>query len=237
VQLKLERKLNQGLTVAASYTWSKLWMRSTLLNPTDTAPVSELSGDNRPNRITFTGVWELPFGKGRHWGNQRGGVVNNVLGGWQLGGIYLWQAGAPLSLANDYFSGSLDSLKTSYSTRTVNQPVFNTYGFYFHDATVGNNPTLQQSDSRIKLSNNIRTLPDYVAGFSGSPITSLDFNVMKTVDIGERVKVQVQGQCLNAANEVQFANPGSDPTKATFGIVSSQQNYPRILQFGAKVLF
>jgi hypothetical protein len=36
---------------------------------------------------------------------------------------------------------------------------------------------------------------------------------------------------------VQFGNPSTDPTKSTFGIVSSQGNDPRILQFTARILF
>jgi len=49
--------------------------------------------------------------------------------------------------------------------------------------------------------------------------------------------VQVRGECVNSVNYVQFGNPASDPTKATFGIVSSQGNDPRVLQFTVKILF
>jgi hypothetical protein len=240
-QFKLERRFSEGFTVAANYTRSRLWMRSTLLNPTDTAPISQLSGDDRPNRFTLSGMWGLPFGKGRHWGNHWGSWVDRAFGGWQLGGLYLFQSGQPLSLGNNYFSGDLGALTASYSTKTVDQPVFTTSGFYFHDASVQtggvDDPVKQRGDSRIKLSNNIRTLPNYVSGFNGSPITSLDLDLMKTFNFGEKLKVQVRGQSLNTLNFVQFGNPSTDPTKTTFGTVSSQGNYPRILQFGIKILF
>jgi hypothetical protein len=240
-QFKLERRFSHGFTFAGSYTRSRLWQRATLLNPTDTTPISELSGDDRPNRITFTGLWELPFGKGRHWGSGWGNWIDRAFGGWQLGGLYLWQSGQPLALGDVYFSGDVGSLTTSYSTKAVGQPVFDTAGFYFHDAAVQtngvDNPVLQRADSRIKLSNNILTLPTYVSGFSGSPISSLDLDMIKTVKVGERLKVQLRGECLNTLNFVQFANPSLSPTSATFGIVSSQGNSPRMLQFGVKILF
>jgi hypothetical protein len=240
-QFKLERRFSHGFTFAGSYTRSRLWMRSTLLNPTDTTPVSELSSDDRPNRITLTGLWELPFGKGRHWGSGWGSWVDRAFGGWQLGGLYLWQSGQPLSIGNNYFSGDYGSLTTSYNKSAVEQPTFNLAAFYFNDAAVQTggvvDPVKQRADSRIKLSNNIRTVLNYTPGFSGSQITTLDLDMIKTVKVGEKLKVQLRGECLNAMNFVQFGNPSTDPTKATVGIVSSQGNYPRILQFGVKLSF
>jgi hypothetical protein len=45
--------------------------------------------------INASAVWQMPFGKGRAWINTDNKVVQAVLGGWQLSGIYRWNTGLP----------------------------------------------------------------------------------------------------------------------------------------------
>jgi hypothetical protein len=80
-------------------------------------------------------------------------------------------------------------------------------------------------------------LPTYLAGFRGSPITSLDLSMVKSAKIGERFKAQFRAEMLNSSNFVQFANPNTTPNSAAFGTGSSQQNDPRMLQLSVKLLF
>jgi hypothetical protein len=237
----MERRFAQGFTLNGSYTRSRLRARTSMLNDTDASALDQVSSDDRPTRVTLSGIWELPIGKGRHWGHQWNNVVDSVLGGWQLGGIYIWQSGAPISLGNRYFSGDLNALSTKFNTKTVDQPVFDVSGFYLHDAAVQTNgvddPVKQRSDQRISLSNNVRTLPNYLAGFRGGPITGLDLSMVKTAKIGERFKAQFRAEMLNSLNFVQFANPSTTPNSAAFGMVSSQQNDPRQMQLSVKLSF
>lgn len=239
--VRMERRFRDGFTFEGSYTFSRLRERLSMLNDSDAAPTDQVSIDDRPSRLTMSGIWELPVGRGRHWGRQWGNWVDSFLGGWQLGGIYMWQSGRPISLGNRYFSGDLGALSTKFDTKTVDLPVFNTSGFYFHDAAVQtsgvDDPVKQRNDKRISLANNIRTLPNYLAGFRGSPITGLDLSMVKTAKIGERIKAQFRAEMVNAFNTVQFGDPAVNPTAASFGIVSSQDNYPRQMQLSVKLSF
>lgn len=47
--------------------------------------------------INANAIWELPFGHGRKFFGNSSGVVNTILGGWQLSGIYRWNSGVPES--------------------------------------------------------------------------------------------------------------------------------------------
>jgi hypothetical protein len=239
--VRMERRFAQGFTLEGSYTRSRLRARTSMLNDTDAEPFDQISSDDRPTRVTISGVWELPIGKGRRWGHQWNSAVDSVLGGWQLGGIYIWQSGRPISLGNRYFSGDPNLLTTKYSTKKPDQPVFDLSGSYFHDAAVQTNgvddPVKQRSDQRIALANNIRTLPNYLPAFRGAPITGLDLSMVKTAKIGERFKAQFRAEMVNSLNYVQFANPNTTPTSAAFGTVSSQDNDPRTLQLSVKLLF
>src|ERR1700687_3486199 len=47
--------------------------------------------------INADAVWQMPFGKGRALMNTDNRVVDAVLGGWQLSGIFRWNSGLPLT--------------------------------------------------------------------------------------------------------------------------------------------
>jgi hypothetical protein len=104
---KLTRRLSAGLTYLASYTWSKSLDNGSALRGTSTDILPQnsrcLSCDygysafNLPNRFVTSVLYELPFGKGKILLN-RGGIVNAVLGGWQLGSILTWQSGLPINI-------------------------------------------------------------------------------------------------------------------------------------------
>jgi hypothetical protein len=55
------------------------------------------SAYNITHIINANFIFDLPFGKGRRW-LDKGGVVDAVLGGWQLSGIVNWQSGSPLGI-------------------------------------------------------------------------------------------------------------------------------------------
>jgi hypothetical protein len=59
---------------------------------------------------------------------------------------------------------------------------------------------------------------------------------VKGVDIG-RVRAQVHIELYNAFDNVFYNNPNLDPTNSNFGKVSSQNNVPRNIQIGTKIVF
>jgi hypothetical protein len=167
-------------------------------------------------------------------------VINGVVGGWQLGGTAQVQTGRPLTLGNVYFAGDPNLLSTSVSGKTIDA-TFNTSPFYFHDAAVQTNglddPAKQRLDQRIRLANNLRTLPSRFDDFRGQGLNLWDLSMIKNFAIGERVKFQLRGEFLNAFNHPEFNNPSLDPTSSNFGKITSQQNLARNVQIGLKLIF
>jgi hypothetical protein len=72
---------------------------SEFLNPTDTVPSEVISDMDRPHVFTLSGIWELPFGRGRRHGNSLPAPVEFALGGWQFDAAVVRQAGSPLPSA------------------------------------------------------------------------------------------------------------------------------------------
>lgn len=255
LQARAEKRFSQGYTVMGTYAWSKYLEQLTLLNPTDDRYEKRLSNADSPHRLALSGIYEIPFGRGRPFGSSWAGWKQTLLGGFQLQGIFQYQAGRPLTLGNIYFNGNLSELKPVIRSSTIGgigssnitDNVFlaniqNT-GFYFQDDAVRTGGQLdytkQRNDPRINLSQNIRTLPSRVPNFREQGITLLDLSVIKNFDFGERVKLQFRGEAINALNKPHFGGPVLSPRDANFGRVTSTASptLPREFQLGLRLVF
>jgi hypothetical protein len=243
LEMRANRRFSRGFTLNMSYGRSRLRERLSMLNPTDSAPENRVSGEDRPNRFQINGIWETPFGRGRRFGSSWNRLVDGVLGGWQLTGVYMIQSGRPIGVGNVYFTGDPGSLVAHYDKRNIDKPVLDVTGFYFHDAAVQTNgaddPVKQRADQRIQLSQNIRSVASMFENFRGDRVRGIDASLIKNFRIRERWKAQVRGEAINVLNQVQFNNPGTSASSASFGLISgsSQLNPPRTVQLGFKLAF
>src|SRR5262249_13401456 len=71
LQLQLTKRYTQGLSLNASYTYSKERESLTRLNPQDAELTEQVAANDRPHRLTFSFIYELPIGRnrwiGRNW--------------------------------------------------------------------------------------------------------------------------------------------------------------------------
>lgn len=254
-QLRVEKRFSKGYTVLGSYVYSKFLERLTLLNPTDSQYENRLNELDVPHRFVLSGIWELPWGRGRAWGSNWTGWKQSLLGGFQLQAIYQYQAGTPLTLGNIYFNGNLRDISPRIVSRTigalgttnVQDNVFEQdlrfTGFYFNDAAtqVGGQPdyTRQRNDTRINLADNLRTLPSRVNNFRNQPINLLDLSLIKNFSFTERVYLQFRGEVINATNRYQFQGPVLNPRDTNFGRVTNTDiiQLPRELQLALRLVF
>jgi hypothetical protein len=241
-QLRAEKRFTRGYTMLAAYTWSKFLEEGSFRNEVDTEYERRFSDADIPHRLVVSGIWELPFGRGRRWGKDWNRAVDVAVGGWQVQGIWNWQSGRPTpTLGNVYYNGDITRLKTRISSDNVDGTVFDTSGFYFTDAAVQTNgvvdPNKQRNDPRIQLANNIRTLPSRWSGFRGQGLNLWDLSVSKNFSFTETVRLQLRGEFLNAFNTPVFNDPNLDPRNANFGRVTSQNNLARNVQIGLKLIF
>jgi hypothetical protein len=240
-QFRLERRFRDGYSMIVSYTVSRLREQLSLLNDTDAEYEDRIARNDIPHRLVLNPLIELPFGRDRKFGRDVNPFVNALIGDWNVSIQYQWQSGRPLDLneRNVYFNGDPTQLKADYSG-DPDQPVFDISNFYFHDAAVQTNgvddPAKQRADQRIRLGSNIRTLPSRWDGLRGPRFFNWDMSFVKGVDIG-RVRAQVHFELYNAFNNVFYNNPNLDPTTTEFGKVSSQNNVPRNIQIGTKIVF
>src|SRR5262249_15431933 len=154
--------------------------------------------------------------------------IHTILGGWTVAGITTLQSGRPLALntatnnTNSYGGGSRpnNNGQTAYldsSQRTLNR-WFNTSVF-------------SQPDP-FTFGNTGRLLPDV----REAGIANFDFSTQKNFTLTERLRAQFRGEFFNIMNTPQFGRPGTTLGNPAFGVISTQANSPRQIQFGLKLL-
>ena len=104
--MKVERRFHNGLNLLASYTFSKTLtdadsalpvfasFSSGIQNSRNLNQEKSLSIQDVPHTLVVSYIYELPFGKGKKLLNH-GGVLDKVVGGWQIGGVQRYQSGQP----------------------------------------------------------------------------------------------------------------------------------------------
>ena len=239
-QFRLSKRFRGGYMMDTAYTWADFKEKVTRLNESDPDYEERPNNTHLRHRLVVNGIWELPFGRGRHFATDAGSLLNALVGNWSISAIWNYQGGRPdLTMGNVYYNGDITKLKTKY-TNDPTKPVFDISGFYFHDAAVQTNgqddPAKQRADQRIRLANNIRTSPSKWDGLRTPRFTNWDMSFVKGFDLG-RVRAQFHIELYNAFNDVYYNNANLDPTNANFGLVTSQNNLPRNIQIGTKIVF
>jgi hypothetical protein len=111
-QVQLTKRLSNGFTSQMSYTWSRTLSDSDsdggntaagpetnhFFDPRNRALNKSIVSYHRTHSILSNGTFELPFGPNRRFLNSAPGFLTRLVEQWQLGGIFNWTSGQPLSL-------------------------------------------------------------------------------------------------------------------------------------------
>ncbi len=241
LQLQATKRLSQGLSFNAAYTYSHERERVRRLNPQDEDLTNMISTFSRPHRIAFSGVYALPFGRNREYFSNLNRIADVFLGGWQLSAVYEWQSGEPLVLQNVYYGGDIKQLENKlgqYDAQGrrygIDIPAFDTSGFLLSTGSalsLGNNYT-------VSSQNTLRSLPYTLNNFRNQPFQKFDAGLTKNFRFNERMNLQVRVEAINALNFVYLGNGLQlSSTSSSFGYVSGQRNLPRDIQLGARFTF
>jgi hypothetical protein len=223
-QTRLERRMANGFTVQVAYTWSKTMTETGFLNAFDEELERVIGPFDRTHVFVTSGLVELPFGRNRRWGRAWTGVMEGVLGGWQVSYLFRAQSGAPLGFGNFLFASgaTIDDVVLPGGDRSEDR-WFNTAAF--------NRVSAQQ------LVSNVRTQPTRFGEVRGPGYAVLDLGFLKNVEMGGRLRLQLRAEVYNALNRANFGNPNTGVTNSAFGTITAQNGLPRQLQLAARVSF
>ncbi len=223
LQLRSEKRLSQGFTFQLAYTWSKTMEATAFMNAADPLPYESLGGLDRPHRVAASGIWEVPVGRGRLFGNQMHRFFDTLVGGWQVNGIVTFQSGSPLGFGNALFLGDIKNIPLSSSARSVER--------WFNTDAGFNRVGSQQ------LASNFREFPLRFSGIRGDAQHRWDLSAIKNFRLTEGVVFQLRGEAFNALNRPIFNNPNTSPTSGAFGTITATAAQARTWQLAGKITF
>lgn len=206
---KLSQRFATNLTTLFSYTWSKaLDDASAIRGPGNEFAPQDMrcrscdkgpSTFNVPHRFVASILYTLPFGKGQRFAN-RGGILNQAVGGWQVSSIFLMQSGAPIDTT------SWDSAGTSFVPSSTRLNCNAGIDYVLPNATADHylNPAAFANSIAGTYGtcgrNNLRA-PRQV---------NLDLSAIKDFRFTERQALQLRVEMFNAPNHVEWGAPNAN---------------------------
>ncbi|MBZ5673218.1 MAG: carboxypeptidase-like regulatory domain-containing protein [Acidobacteriia bacterium] len=254
LQITVRKQLSRGLSMQASYTWSK--DLSTLAGNSSNSNNPNFIGDNygpvgfnRPQRLIVNYSYDIPSS------NVRAGL-GKLVSGWNLSGLTTLQGGSLMTIT-DQGTGTVYGLGTFVTARAQMCPG-STYGSI---ATSGGTEArlggVSGGPGYLNTSAfcSAPAAPNSEAAFPGGPLPTVfgnsgvgivsgpgqfnwDISLIKNTQITERQAIQLRAEFFNTFNHPQFGNPAvALDTPATFGQITTTTVNPRVLQFALKYSF
>ncbi len=257
LQVRLEKRYSHGLQYEAAYTFSHA-----LDNASSASLGSVNNGDFQdqrfPNqdygnadfdvrqRFVFSYVYDLPFGRGRVFAKDVSGVVNQIIGNWQMTGVFSATTG------NYYTATDINSISGSDCGGTV--------GYYCSRPNRVGNPNSKPCIPGT-LFNTCAFVDNTILGtfgnagrniIEGPGYTEWDTSFVKQFPIGEQKRLEFRAEFFNILNHVnylfgQFGAISAEPTPLELNpfIPQDQSNFgfplaaraPRQIQFALKFYF
>jgi len=246
LQVDVSRRFSNGFEFRANYTWSKnLDINSALtgaqadnqaqmvLDANDLHRDWGPSAYNIPNSASFSGTYELPFGKGKPWANGFGGFGNRLVSGWQFNTIVSLASGFP-------FTPQIGSNQSGDGdTRNPDRPSLNPA--FSGPVVLGNPNEWFNPDAFIlPLAGTYGNLGRGV--YSGPGLANVDASLFKSTAITERTRLQFRAEFFNLLNHANFGTPNatvfsSGAISPSAGLITATATTSRQIQFGLKLIF
>jgi hypothetical protein len=225
LQTSVEQRSHNGLWYLASYTFSKSITTQNIPAVGGNAGREKaLSPFDVPHNVAFSAGYELPIGRGKAFLGDSNALVDALLGGWQVQGIYIWRSGRPFTPTI-----SADRANTGVGGQRPNRLA----------SGAVDTPTVEAWFDKTAF-----VLPAlYTYGDSGGGILredsykTLDFSLFKQFLLAGGRRLQFRAEAFNLTNTPTFAPPNTAIDTASGGRVTSTLNTPRQMQFAVKFDF
>ena len=272
LQTKIEQQFQNGLTFLLAYTWSKtLSDAGDLLNGGSTngyrapsvpglGPMFDwgLADFDIKQVVHFSGGYELPIGKNKHFLGTSSRAADLIVGGWSANWIATLQGGQPLSLScptGTTAGTNCNAVRVPGQSQKLGlhidsqgqQNWFGNVNAFQQPCPLGAAPTagcVTRTGSAV--------LGDAGPITRGPGFHRLDFSLFKDIHINDRFSAQFRTEFFNILNHPNFNAPGfggngvvsiggsTNFTNSNFGEIGSTRDAPydpRQIQFAFKLYY
>jgi hypothetical protein len=248
LQVNLQKHMSHGLQFDFNYTYSKSidissdagrinaegGLGGQVINPWSPNLLRSVSDFDLTHQINANWIAELPFGKGKRFGTDAHGVLEGIIGGWQLSGLARWTSGFPIGVGN----GAQWPTNWELSGFATQIAPVSTGLFKKPDGTVS-----LFSDPSTALNSFQADLPGQVGNrntLRGNGFAGLDLGLSKRWKIHESHTLQFRWDVFNALNLTRFDVQSlslSLTNTSSFGNYTGLLTNPRVMQFALRYEF
>ena len=238
LHLKAQRRFSKGFLFTVAYAFGKVidtgsgtYIESrndVFQQPRNPAAERGLAEFDVRHTFTASYVFELPFGRGRPWLSNVGGVGGKFVSGWQALGITRLYTGSPVTVTNSF--DNLNNGGTGYPNAICNP-------------NLSGDRSTEEKISRFFDTSCFVRPPLYTFGNSGrntviGPGTQLwDFSLIKDTAIAEGKNLEFRAEFFNIFNHPNFDFPNTAFGTPQFGSIRSTSEPAREIQLGLKFIF
>jgi len=242
LQMKYEKRFSKGLTFLGHYTWAKMlddasigsgnysWLGGSTAqqNPLNRRGEKSLSAHDIAHRVVLSGAYQLPFGRGRAFGNGSSRLVDAIIGGWEVSAFGIFQGGNPLQVSQNggvMQNGGTQRPNLIGDPSTSGGVVNRLNGGYF------NNAAFSQPSPDV-----FGTAPRYL-NYRGPGIRTVDAALLKSVQTKEGQRFEFRLEATNFTNTPIFGDPNTSFGNSNFGTITGLKVGARNVQLGFKYYF
>jgi hypothetical protein len=256
---QVTKRFSHGFTNQLSYTWSRSlgefdsdgarittdFSSFRVIDPKNRRENKTLV-NHRTHDIRSNGTWQLPFGPQKKFLGNSSGIVARLVERWQLGGIFSWNSGAPLTI--------LSGRSTITGATTITPDIVGDFPKSSGGVVKVQNGVSYFSGLKQAVDpdrNSVTTLQSTQGSFTGMAITDangrlllenspagrhgtmglnwiegpsnlgLDMNLIKRMRIDEAREFEFRLDALNILNHPNFGNPALNINQSTFGRITT----------------
>jgi hypothetical protein len=255
--IRVNHRLSRDLTVELNYTYSHSIdndsdVQNNLISylSSGAAEVCDLrdlrvcrgnSDFDHRHVLAMNFEYGLPFGHGKWIAHDSSKLLNEVIGGWHVSGIFTAYSGSPFKIDSGAYTIDFSQTQPMVFIGT-NADVKSG----IHQVSQGaGSPNVVQYFANPTTAQGAFTYP--IAGgpgnrniVSGPGLWDLDTALLKDFQMpwSETHKLQFRVDAINVFNHTNFSNPGTAFNNlATFGNITSDVNGPRVMQLGLRYIF
>jgi len=250
LQATFERRFSTGLQGLVDYTYSRCmsdarnilgsfgdsWFTRAPLLPGEGLKADyHFCGSDVPDIFHASGIYQLPFGKGKHYGGGASGAVNQVIGGWSVQGILTMQNGFPFDI------GCVQSTTANYgcvADLVAGQSVYQHSGPHSINQFLNPAAFAEPAVATAIGQSDYGPLGGRPFQAHGPSFDDLDFSLFKEFRTSERTHLEFRSEFFNFLNHPSFNNPSiasSTSSPAASSILNSTRGIPREVQLALKL--
>ena len=252
LQVTGTHRWSKKLTLHGTWTYSKMMDSGGWKDTNYRVPSRSIDSNDYTHRVTLSGVYQLPVGTGALILPNANKALNNIIGGWELGALYVYHTGSPWAVPNNpneqYIHNAYvkphiqkDDGYLRLAAACADNYVENSAGVYKltalsfdYDGTCTNGPDFVAVPSYGETTNTVYT------GIRIPRVQQFDANLSKNFKLYNALGLQIRLEAFNALNHPLWSEkPDGSTEDSTFGLIekgpTGQSNLPRQMQLMVKV--